>query len=118
MFHHAVEPDGNIARYWFEAERSTKKVGGAQLETKEEALAAAARGKATASVIGTRAMGTRFNVLMTIQVPLKQAPPPQRGGGGGGGYYYGGGLMPAMACGGGGGGGGGGMKMKKSKGIG
>lgn len=80
MFHHAVEPDGNIARYWFEAERTTKKVGGAQLETKEEALAAASRGKATASVIGTRAMGTRFNVLMTIQVPLEQKPQEKRGG--------------------------------------
>ena len=74
LFHHAVEPNGKIARYWFEAERSTKQVGGAQQESKEEALAAAARGKATAAVIGTRAMGTRFNVLMTIQVPLVQQP--------------------------------------------
>merc|ERR1719456_91144 len=54
LYHHAVEPNGTIARYWFEAERSTKQVGGAQVETKEEALAAAARGKATAAVIGTR----------------------------------------------------------------
>merc|ERR1712167_408389 len=45
--------------------------------TKEEAQAAAQRGKATASVIGTRSMGTRFNVLMTIQVPLKQKPQPK-----------------------------------------
>merc|ERR1719171_2466167 len=74
LYHHAVEPNGTIARYWFEAERSTKQVGGAQQESKEEALAAAARGKATAAVIGTRAMGTRFNVLMTIQVPLVQQP--------------------------------------------
>lgn len=34
---------------------------------------AQARGKATSSVIGIRAMGQRFNVLMTIQVPLQQA---------------------------------------------
>ena len=30
------------------------------------------RGKATSAVIGTKAIGTRFNVLMTIQVPLRQ----------------------------------------------
>lgn len=30
------------------------------------------RGKATASTIGTRSMGARFNVLMTIQIPLQQ----------------------------------------------
>jgi len=29
-------------------------------------------------VIGVRAMGTRFNVLMTVQVPLKQKPRPDR----------------------------------------
>merc|ERR1719262_1609439 len=49
LYHHAVEPGlpkNKICRYWFEAERSAKKVGGAQLETKEEALAAAQRGKA------------------------------------------------------------------------
>ena len=72
LFHHAVEPSGQVCRYWFEAERSDKQVGGAQQETREEALAAAKRGKATAAVIGTRSMGTRFNVLMCIQVPLKQ----------------------------------------------
>merc|ERR1719456_1865180 len=77
LYHHAVEPSGKICRYWFEAERSEKKVGGAQQETKEEAMEAAQRGKATASVIGTRSMGTRFNVLMTIQVPLKQKPQPK-----------------------------------------
>ena len=40
-----------------------------QQAEKHDALA---RGKATAAVIGTRAMGTRFNVLMTIQIPLQQ----------------------------------------------
>jgi len=99
MYHHAVEPSGQICRYWFEAERSDKQVGGAQAETKEEALAAAQRGKATAAVIGTRAMGTRFNVLMTIQVPLKQQPPPPRPksfGMGGMGFGMGGALLGGM----------------------
>merc|ERR1712139_454090 len=78
LFHHAVDGAGKIHRYWLEAERSRHKVGGPQVETEEERAAAAARGKATSSVIGVRAMGTRFNVLMNIQVPLEQAPQPKR----------------------------------------
>ena len=75
LFHHAVDDDGNIHRYWLEAEESKHKVGGEQRETAEERAEAHARGKATSSVIGIRAMGQRFNVLMTIQVPLKQKNP-------------------------------------------
>merc|ERR1711985_84963 len=78
LFHHAVDGAGKIHRYWLEAERSRHKVGGPQVETEQERTAAAARGKATSSVIGVRAMGTRFNVLMNIQVPLEQAPRPMR----------------------------------------
>jgi len=78
LFHHAVDGASKIHRYWLEAERSQHKVGGPQVETEEERTAAAARGKATSSVIGVRAMGTRFNVLMNIQVPLEQAPRPKR----------------------------------------
>lgn len=72
-----MDDDGVIHRYWLEAEKSMHKVGGPQQETEEERVAAAARGKATASVIGVRALGTRFNVLMTIQVPLQQQVPPK-----------------------------------------
>ena len=72
LFHHAVDPAGKegkkICRYWFEAERTKHAVGGPQTETREEKDAALARGKAVSAVIGTRAMGTRFNVLMTVQV--------------------------------------------------
>jgi len=71
LFHHALDKDGQVHNYWLEAERSRHQVGGAQVETEEEAAAAAARGKATSSVIGVKAMGTRFNVLMTIQVPTQ-----------------------------------------------
>jgi len=78
LFHHAVDGAGKIHRYWLEAEKSRHKVGGPQVETEDERTAAAARGKATSSVIGVRAMGTRFNVLMNIQVPLEQAPRPKR----------------------------------------
>jgi len=34
VFHHAVDPDGSIHRYWLEAEQSDHKVGGAQRESK------------------------------------------------------------------------------------
>jgi huntingtin len=77
LFHHAVDEDSAIHRYWLEAERSDHKVGGQQKETAQERVDALSRGKATASVIGTKAMGTRFNVLMTIQVPLQQKRQPE-----------------------------------------
>ncbi|CAK8986610.1 Uncharacterized protein R588, partial [Durusdinium trenchii] len=72
LFHHAADPSGRIHRYWLEAEETHHKVGGEQRETDAERAVALARGKATASVIGIPAMGQRFNVLMTIQVPLRQ----------------------------------------------
>jgi len=72
LFHHSVDSDGLIHRHWLEAEKTDHIVGGPQVEKAEERIAAAERGKATAAVIGTRAMGTRFNALMTIQVPLRQ----------------------------------------------
>ena len=75
VYYHAVDSGGVAHRYWLEAERSDHKVGGAQVETAAEAADAAARGKATATRIGTRSMGTRFNVQMLIQVPLKQSKP-------------------------------------------
>jgi len=72
LFHHSVDHNGTVHRHWLEAERSQHKVGGPQMETNEEAMRAAARGKATALVIGIEAMGTRFNVLMTVQITLQQ----------------------------------------------
>lgn len=47
-------------------------VGGPQIESQKEREAAAAAGKATSAVIGTRALGTRLNAFMVVQVPLKQ----------------------------------------------
>jgi hypothetical protein len=112
LFYHAVDGSGAVHRYWLEAERSRHAVGAAQSETEAERAEAAARGKATATFIGTRAMGTRFNVQMLVQVPLKQKPRPQPqyemfggagggtgfgGGGGGGGFGI---LVPSAAPGG------------------
>merc|ERR1712178_229764 len=62
--------------------------GDAQIETKEEKQDAIKRGKATASVIGTKAMGTRFNVPMTVQIPLKQDKKRMTRGGGGSSFAY------------------------------
>lgn len=68
LYYHQKRRDGQISRHWFEAERSRHRVGNTQQETRAEALAAAKRGKAVSAVIGTRAMGTRFNALLTVQV--------------------------------------------------
>jgi len=72
LYHHDANNAGTVNRFWLEAERSRHKVGGSQNESKQERDDAVARGKATASVIGVAGMGTRFNVLMTIQIPLEQ----------------------------------------------
>lgn len=71
LFHHVKSGD-EVKRYWLEAESSSHKVGGSQVESSGEESDAVKRGKATSTVIGTKAIGTRFNVLMTIQVPLEQ----------------------------------------------
>lgn len=66
--------DGSaVSEYWLEAESSKHKIGSQQLETAAEREDALRRGKATSETIGIRAMGKRFNVLMTIQIPLTQA---------------------------------------------
>jgi hypothetical protein len=72
LFHHVVSPpiheESGVQQHWLAATQSAFAVGGAQVESDAEAAAAAAAGKASASVIGTRAMGTRFNAVMTLQV--------------------------------------------------
>jgi len=54
------------------AEASRHKVGTEQKDTTEEREDALARGSATSESFGIKAMGERFNALMTIQVPLLQ----------------------------------------------
>ncbi len=82
LFHHRVTTDGGrvVHRHWLEAERSKHKVGGQQIETKEEKDDALFRGKAVAKTLGPQVptMGTRFNVLMTIQLPLEQQRRPEQ----------------------------------------
>jgi len=74
LFHHTVKPwSGMVARHWLQVELSDHHAGEAQTEVAQERQDALRGGKAAAAVIGTRAMGTRSNVLMTVQVPL--SPP-------------------------------------------
>ena len=73
LFHHNVTRDNQIDRHWLEAEESRFKVGQNQDgETELEKRQAISRGKAVSSFIGLKSMGKRFNVLMTIQIPLVQ----------------------------------------------
>lgn len=71
LYLHAGAP-GTVKEYWLEAESSAHKVGGPQQEAAAEWADALARGKATSETIGIKALGTRFNVLITVQVPLEQ----------------------------------------------
>jgi hypothetical protein len=79
LLHHGHGPDRRICEYWLEAERSDHGVGGEQQETTEEREDALQRGKASSEVLGIKAMGKRFNTLMTIQIPLKQVKVPEPG---------------------------------------
>lgn len=73
LFLQDKDTSGKIVNRWLEAEQTDYKVGQEQVETDEQVKEAVARGKAASSVIGIQAMGQRFNALMTIQIPLKQA---------------------------------------------
>mmetsp|Transcript_36017 Transcript_36017/g.36264 ORF Transcript_36017/g.36264 Transcript_36017/m.36264 type:complete len:94 (+) Transcript_36017:205-486(+) len=73
LYHHTVNSDGSrVCRYWLEAERTAHTVGGEQHKTEEEKIEALSRGKAIATAIVPHALGTRFNCLVTVQMPLKQ----------------------------------------------
>ena len=74
LFQHRIDPDGNIRQYWNSAEASKFKIGQEQKETPEESAEAVASAKAEATHIGIREMGKCMNVLMTIQLPIKQKP--------------------------------------------
>ena len=76
LFHHKVDADGQITQHYFLATATDHGVGGAQRESDAEREGAVTRGQAMASVIGLKSMGTRCNVLMTVQVPLVQREPP------------------------------------------
>ena len=78
LYHHTVDGDGKVHRHWLEAEATKHKVGAAQKESAAEKAVALACGKSTSLVIGIPAMDTRFNAVMTVQVPLVQEIPEYR----------------------------------------
>ena len=80
IYHHQVSDDGKISRHWLEAEKSRHAVGQQQVESEHERQDALKRGKATSCVIGPRCVGTRFNALLTVQIPLQQRISAQRRG--------------------------------------
>ena len=80
IYHHQVDNDGKISRHWLEAEKSRHAVGQQQVESEHERQDALKRGKATSCVIGPRCVGTRFNALLTVQIPLQQRISAQRRG--------------------------------------
>lgn len=94
---------GQVEQKWLQAHESTFEVGGEQKETVETASAAAASGRAFARNIGVKGMGTRFNTVMLVQVPMKQRPSGTRGfsgfgyAGGAGGSFLG---TPSVGAGG------------------
>lgn len=103
LYLQAVRPDGTTELSWLKAKASEFGVGAEQKETAETRASALAAGSAVAMCIGPKALGPKFNVCMTVQLPLKQREVARyrgisKGGGGGGGGY--------LPLGGGGGGGG------------
>ena len=80
IYHHQVDNDGKISRHWLEAEKSRHAVGQQQVESEHERQDALKRGKATSCVIGPKCVGTRFNALLTVQIPLQQRISAQRRG--------------------------------------
>jgi huntingtin len=72
LFLHGLDSNNNLVNRWLEAEETTYKVGSEQRETDEQVSENMKRNKASSSVIGIKAMGKRFNALMTVQIPLKQ----------------------------------------------
>merc|ERR1712167_128003 len=80
IYHHQVGDDGKISRHWLEAEKSRHAVGQQQVETEHERQDALKRGKATSCVIGPKCVGTRFNALLTVQIPLQQRTSARRRG--------------------------------------
>lgn len=72
LFLHMNQPNRSASTYWLKAVTSDQKVGQEQVETKESTQKALQQGHAVAQRIGVKQMGNRFNVVMLIQVPLKQ----------------------------------------------
>lgn len=89
LFLHMGNSDGSVSTYWLKAVESQFKVGQAQKETQESALRASEQKQAVARHIGTAHMGTRCNVVMMVQIPMKKKHVQPRLGFGFGGFSFG-----------------------------
>jgi huntingtin len=78
MMHRVSSDDGIMRSCWLSAKASRFAVGDAQRETEAERAAAKAKGESVAMFVGPEAAGARFNMFMTVQLPLKQKPRPTR----------------------------------------
>jgi len=84
LFLHMNNPNGSASTHWLKAVVSDQKVGQEQVETKESTEKALQQGHAVAQRIGVKHMGNRFNVVMLVQIPLKQVQQSRGFGGYGG----------------------------------
>ena len=71
MYTHVLHDDGFHHAHNFVADATSHKVGGEQIETHAEIEENGKKGKASATRIGLRCLGKRFNVVLTLQIPLK-----------------------------------------------
>jgi len=69
--HQAVDSSGKVHGYLLKATASKCPVGEPQNESPEDISRAISEGTASATVIGIKAMGQRFNAVLLIQIPLK-----------------------------------------------
>lgn len=83
LYLQTVRPDGTAELSWLKAKASEFGVGAEQKETAETRASALAAGSAVAMCIGPKALGPKFNVCMTVQLPLKQKEVARYRGGGG-----------------------------------
>jgi hypothetical protein len=69
--HQAVDSSGKVHGYLLKATASKCPVGEPQNESLEDIEQAISEGTASATVIGIKALGQRFNAVLLIQIPLK-----------------------------------------------
>lgn len=77
IFHHSVDCQGQVHSQWMKANSSPFSIDeSVDIESRELAAVSMAPRKVTpASAVGFRAMGSRFNALMTVQIPLLEHNP-------------------------------------------
>lgn len=73
LHQHVKHEDGLYHSHTLSVQKTSYGVGGSQEESAEEVQQNNANGQANAVRIGVKHMGKRFNVVMTLQIPIEQA---------------------------------------------